>query len=139
METLDGEVKGRHDGLMYYTLGQRQGLGIGGAGDPWFVVGKNVEKNVLYVGQGFHHEALYSDGLIASEANWTRGKSLRSRLSVRLNSVIVKMTVRSRYIRWMMERGRSCSMSRNVQLHQDKQLFCMMAMSASAELLSMLY
>ncbi|ELK44819.1 tRNA 2-thiouridine(34) synthase MnmA [Bacillus sp. SB49] len=74
METLDGEVKGRHDGLMYYTLGQRQGLGIGGAGDPWFVVGKNVEKNVLYVGQGFHHEALYSDGLIASEANWTRGE-----------------------------------------------------------------
>jgi len=73
METLDGEVKGQHEGLMYYTLGQRQGLGIGGAGDPWFVVGKNVEENILYVGQGFHHDALYSDGLIASEANWTTG------------------------------------------------------------------
>jgi tRNA-specific 2-thiouridylase len=73
METLDGEVKGKHDGLMYYTLGQRQGLGIGGAGDPWFVVGKNVEDNILYVGQGFHHEALYSDGLIATKANWTSG------------------------------------------------------------------
>ena len=75
METLDGEVKGKHDGLMYYTLGQRQGLGIGGAGDPWFVVGKNVEDNILYVGQGFHHDALYSDGLIASEANWTSGSA----------------------------------------------------------------
>ncbi|WP_242520475.1 MULTISPECIES: tRNA 2-thiouridine(34) synthase MnmA [Halobacillus] len=75
METLDGEVKGQHDGLMYYTLGQRQGLGIGGAGDPWFVVGKNVEDNILYVGQGFHHDALYSDGLMASEANWASGKA----------------------------------------------------------------
>ncbi len=75
METLDGEVKGKHDGLMYYTLGQRQGLGIGGAGEPWFVTGKNIEQNILYVGQGFHHEALYSDGLIASAANWTSGSA----------------------------------------------------------------
>ncbi|WP_082233742.1 tRNA 2-thiouridine(34) synthase MnmA [Halobacillus massiliensis] len=73
MQTLEGEVKGKHDGLMYYTLGQRQGLGIGGAGDPWFVVGKNLEDNILYVGQGYHHEALYSDGLTAVDANWTRG------------------------------------------------------------------
>ncbi|MFC7060731.1 tRNA 2-thiouridine(34) synthase MnmA [Halobacillus seohaensis] len=75
MQRLDGEVKGQHDGLMYYTLGQRQGLGIGGAGEPWFVVGKNVTDNILYVGQGYHHEALYSDGLIATEANWTSGKA----------------------------------------------------------------
>ncbi|WP_173916049.1 tRNA 2-thiouridine(34) synthase MnmA [Halobacillus sp. Marseille-Q1614] len=73
MQTLEGEVKGSHDGLMYYTLGQRQGLGIGGAGDPWFVVGKNLEENVLYVGQGYHHDALYSDGLLAVDANWTSG------------------------------------------------------------------
>src|SRR5699024_2633520 len=52
MKTLAGEVKGEHDGLMYYTIGQRQGLGIGGAGEPWFVVGKNLEENVLYVEQG---------------------------------------------------------------------------------------
>ncbi|SDX66618.1 MULTISPECIES: tRNA 2-thiouridine(34) synthase MnmA [Salimicrobium] len=71
METLEGETKGEHDGLMYYTLGQRQGLGIGGAGDPWFVVGKNVSENILYVGQGFDHEALYSDSLIAVDMNWT--------------------------------------------------------------------
>ncbi len=70
MQTLDGEVKGRHDGLMYYTIGQRQGLGIGGAGDPWFVVGKNLEENILYVGQSFDNEALYSDYLEAVDLNW---------------------------------------------------------------------
>ncbi|GGJ83880.1 tRNA-specific 2-thiouridylase MnmA [Lentibacillus kapialis] len=70
MKTLDGIEKGRHDGLMYYTIGQRQGLGIGGAGEPWFVVGKSLNENVLYVGQGFDNEKLYSDGLIASDVNW---------------------------------------------------------------------
>ncbi|WBX79054.1 tRNA 2-thiouridine(34) synthase MnmA [Virgibacillus salarius] len=70
MQTLEGEVKGKHDGLMYYTIGQRQGLGIGGAGDPWFVVGKNLEDNVLYVEQGYANDKLYSDALIASDVNW---------------------------------------------------------------------
>ena len=49
MQTLSGEVKGKHDGLMYYTIGQRHGLGIGGNGDPWFAVGKNLKENILYV------------------------------------------------------------------------------------------
>ncbi|GAA0457145.1 tRNA 2-thiouridine(34) synthase MnmA [Alkalibacillus silvisoli] len=70
MQTLSGEVKGQHDGLMYYTIGQRQGLGIGGSGDAWFVVGKNLEDNVLYVEQGIEHEALYSDELLAVDLNW---------------------------------------------------------------------
>ncbi|WP_181350564.1 tRNA 2-thiouridine(34) synthase MnmA [Thalassobacillus sp. CUG 92003] len=76
MQTLDGERKGEHDGLMYYTLGQRQGLGIGGPGEPWFVVGKNIKDNVLYVGQGYDHDALYSDGLYATEINWMSGDKL---------------------------------------------------------------
>lgn len=75
MRTLTGEVKGSHDGLMYYTIGQRQGLGIGGSGDPWFVVGKNLEENVLYVEQGFHNDLLYSDGLLATDVNWVSGHS----------------------------------------------------------------
>ncbi|HET7578004.1 MAG TPA: tRNA 2-thiouridine(34) synthase MnmA [Bacillales bacterium] len=70
MQTFEGEVKGRHDGLMYYTLGQRQGLGIGGPGGPWFVAGKNLEKNILYVVPGYHHPRLYSDGLTAVDVNW---------------------------------------------------------------------
>lgn len=70
METMEGNVVGKHDGLMYYTIGQRHGLGIGGAGEPWFVLGKDLERNVLYVGQGFHNEKLYSDSIIAIDVNW---------------------------------------------------------------------
>jgi len=70
METFDGEIVGQHDGLMYYTIGQRRGLGIGGDGDPWFVIGKDVERNALYVGQGFHHEMLYSDSIISNNVSW---------------------------------------------------------------------
>lgn len=73
MRTYEGEVKGKHDGLMYYTLGQRHGLGIGGSGEPWFVVGKDVEKNILYVGQGYENERLYTDRLFASQLNWISG------------------------------------------------------------------
>ncbi len=71
MRTLAGEPKGRHDGLMYYTLGQRQGLGIGGAGDAWYVVGKDMQSNTLYVEQGDDHPALYSIGLTAEQVYWT--------------------------------------------------------------------
>ncbi|MFC2948445.1 tRNA 2-thiouridine(34) synthase MnmA [Virgibacillus sediminis] len=78
MQTLDGVVKGRHDGLMYYTLGQRQGLGIGGSGDPWFVIGKNLKDNILYVEQGFSNDKLYSDGLIATDVNWINSDKVSS-------------------------------------------------------------
>ncbi len=76
MRTLEGEVKGRHDGLMYYTLGQRQGLGIGGSGsgEPWFVAGKDLENNILYVVQGEKHPSLYSTGLLATDLNWIAGE-----------------------------------------------------------------
>ncbi len=70
METFDGKVVGRHDGLMYYTIGQRHGLGIGGAGEPWFAIGKDLKRNVLYVGQGFHNEKLYSDSITAVNVSW---------------------------------------------------------------------
>jgi len=72
IRTLDGELKGRHDGLMYYTLGQRQGLGIGGSGtgEPWFVAGKDLASNTLYVVQGDMHPSLYSHGLTAESVNW---------------------------------------------------------------------
>lgn len=76
METFDGQVMGQHDGLMYYTLGQRHGLGIGGDGEPWFVLGKDLQRNVLYVGQGFHHNALYSTALSAVKMSFTTDKEL---------------------------------------------------------------
>ncbi len=72
--TLAGQTIGTHHGLMYYTLGQRQGLGIGGLRDfgeePWFVVAKDLERNRLVVTQGTDHPALYHDGLIASQLTW---------------------------------------------------------------------
>ncbi len=74
MRTMSGELKGKHDGLMYYTLGQRHGLGIGGSGEPWFAVGKDLENNVLLVEQGFHHDSLYSDSIIADKMNWISDK-----------------------------------------------------------------
>ncbi|WP_425319118.1 tRNA 2-thiouridine(34) synthase MnmA [Staphylococcus lutrae] len=80
MRTLNGELKGQHSGLMYYTIGQRHGLGIGGDGEPWFVVGKNLKDNVLYVEQGFHHDALYSDYLIASDVSFVNPMDLSTPL-----------------------------------------------------------
>ncbi len=77
IKDLDGNVKGKHDGLMYYTLGQRRGLGIGGqgTGEPWFVVKKDLEENVLYVVQGEKHPALYSKSLEATGMNWISGEA----------------------------------------------------------------
>jgi tRNA-uridine 2-sulfurtransferase len=75
IRSLSGEKAGRHDGLMYYTLGQRKGLGIGGlgTGEPWFVVRKDLQNNILYVTQGDDHPALYSQGLTASKLHWVNG------------------------------------------------------------------
>lgn len=76
IKSLEGEVVGRHDGLMYYTLGQRKGLGIGGTGtgEPWFVESKDLVNNVLYVVQGSDHPALLSYGLMATDLYWVSDK-----------------------------------------------------------------
>lgn len=74
MVTTDGKIIGRHEGLMYYTIGQRKGLGIGGLNEyrseAWFVCGKNLETNELIVGQG--HDSIYleSNWCIATDFNW---------------------------------------------------------------------
>ncbi|MFA6611603.1 MAG: tRNA 2-thiouridine(34) synthase MnmA, partial [Bacilli bacterium] len=70
IETLDGEVVGQHDGIMYYTIGQRKGLGLGGAGEAWFVIGKDPKRNVLLVGRGENQEYLYSNRAIVCKMNW---------------------------------------------------------------------
>lgn len=68
--TPEGKEVGQHDGIAFYTIGQRKGLAIGGAGEAWYVVGKNAEKNQLVVVQGENHPALYQTHLVASEINW---------------------------------------------------------------------
>ncbi|MCR5610943.1 MAG: tRNA 2-thiouridine(34) synthase MnmA [Clostridiales bacterium] len=74
---LDGRVLGRHDGLMYYTMGQRKGLGIGGkdfgTGESWFVVGKDLKRNLLIVQQG-EHEELYSTSLTCDKVSFISKK-----------------------------------------------------------------
>lgn len=64
------KVVGEHQGIMYYTIGQRKGLGIGGPGDAWFVVGKEYDQNILYVCQGDQNDWLLSTGAIISDVNW---------------------------------------------------------------------
>ncbi len=64
---LAGQEVGKHDGMAYYTIGQRKGLGLGGQGEPWFVVDKDVENNVVVVERGEEHPALYARELWANE------------------------------------------------------------------------
>lgn len=77
IRTVDEITLGTHEGLMYYTLGQRQGLGIGGVSafpeEPWYVIHKDMEDNVLYVGQGHDHPWLQSDRLQAGQLSWISG------------------------------------------------------------------
>lgn len=92
IRTVDGKVVGRHDGLMYHTLGQRKGLGIGGvkglSEEPFYVVEKDLINNVLVVAQGHDNSALLSTGLIASQLNWVDLQPIRENL---------RCTVKTRY------------------------------------------
>ncbi len=78
VDIQNGNVIGQHEGVMYYTLGQRRGLGIGGiSGVPsgsWFVVAKDVSKNILYVSQGDENKYLLSDGALIKDVNFLAGK-----------------------------------------------------------------
>lgn len=74
METPEGSLVGTHEGLMFYTLGQRQGLGIGGRkntdGSPWYVIAKDIPRNVLIVGQSHDHPLLYKQALHCNQLHW---------------------------------------------------------------------
>ncbi|WP_157037508.1 tRNA 2-thiouridine(34) synthase MnmA [Erwinia piriflorinigrans] len=90
--SVDGDNVGQHQGLMYHTLGQRKGLGIGGRkeanDDPWYVVDKDVASNVLIVAQGHEHPRLMSTGLIAQQLHWVDRNVLTAPL---------RCTVKTRY------------------------------------------
>lgn len=77
MQTPEGQIIGKHDGLMYYTLGQRQGLGIGGLRDfddrPWYVADKDLDNNILIVVQGNDHPLLHHNECLANELSWVQG------------------------------------------------------------------
>jgi tRNA-specific 2-thiouridylase len=90
--TVDGDIIGEHQGLMYHTLGQRKGLGIGGTKDgseePWYVVEKDLIGNKLIVAQGHDHPSLFSQGLIAQQLHWVDRQPLSEPL---------RCTVKTRY------------------------------------------
>ena len=92
IRTVDGEVIGRHDGLMYHTLGQRKGLGIGGvkgaSEQAWYVVEKDLVNNELIVAQGHDNSALLAKGLIAKQLTWVDLQPVRQS---------IRCTVKTRY------------------------------------------
>ncbi|WP_101757072.1 tRNA 2-thiouridine(34) synthase MnmA [Oceanicoccus sp. KOV_DT_Chl] len=77
IEDVEGNAMGEHSGLMYHTIGQRQGLGIGGvkgaSEEPWYVVDKDLERNVLIIAQGSQHPRLFKQALNASQIHWIDG------------------------------------------------------------------
>ncbi|MES2356055.1 MAG: tRNA 2-thiouridine(34) synthase MnmA [Pseudomonadota bacterium] len=74
IETPEGITVGCHEGLMYYTLGQRKGLGIGGEGEAWYVAGKDLGRNALIAVQGHDHPMLLKHNLLAAQLNWIAGE-----------------------------------------------------------------
>ena len=91
IQSDSGELLGRHNGLMYYTLGQRKGLGIGGLQHadeaPWYVVDKDLANNVLIVAQGQNHPRLYHDTLETGHIHWINGA----------DSALARCTAKIRY------------------------------------------
>lgn len=81
IESVDGEILGTHQGLMYHTIGQRQGLGIGGLANhaeaPWYVVDKDLDRNVLLVAQGNSHPRLFRESLHTDAIFWINGDAPR--------------------------------------------------------------
>ena len=70
----DGKVVGKHQGAHFYTIGQRKGLNVGGTPEPLFVIATDVEKNIVYVGQGQEHPGLFRNALFIpkDEIHWIR-------------------------------------------------------------------
>ncbi len=90
--TTEGKIVGQHDGLMYYTLGQRKGIGVGGGHgtteEPWYVVEKDLNNNQLIIGQGHNHPGLYSKNIKAGQLHW---------ITSALNKFPFKCTAKIRY------------------------------------------
>lgn len=87
IETVSGEIIGKHNGLMYHTIGQRQGLGIGGlknaTDDPWYVMAKDLKRNVLIIGQGNDNPCLFANALTCKEIYWVNPINLETPLNLR--------------------------------------------------------
>lgn len=122
IEDVQGRKLGRHAGLMFHTIGQRQGLGIGGQGLPWYVVSKDVRRNALIVVQGHDHPELQSRHLEAGSLAWisgsapsceyelaakTRYRQTDCPCSIQLNAETGRMLVRFNEQQWAVTPGQS--------------------------------
>lgn len=101
-EKNDGKLVGKHNGAHYYTIGQRKGLGVGGTELPLFVIDTDVQKNIVYVGQGDHHKGLYRRALFISnsDTHWIRedltlktGESLACKVRIRYRQPLENATL----------------------------------------------
>ncbi|MBV1876098.1 MAG: tRNA 2-thiouridine(34) synthase MnmA [Pseudomonadales bacterium] len=106
IKNLQEEEMGKHQGVMFHTLGQRQGLGIGGvkngSDEPWYVVRKNVETNVLYVAQGNNHPALFSQAMSIKKIEWIDGSGPEFSVdanngTAQLDNISIPIQVKVRY------------------------------------------
>ncbi|WP_064580540.1 tRNA 2-thiouridine(34) synthase MnmA [Streptobacillus moniliformis] len=126
---INGNILGSHHGLMYYTIGQRKGIGLGntkeGTGEPYFVVDKNVEKNELIVAQG-DDNLLYSKGLIANKFNFINGIELPFRCTVKFRyrqndvSAVIDKIEEDRYQIIFDEKQRAVTLGQIVVLYDGE-------------------
>lgn len=97
MQTPEGRQVGEHQGLMFHTIGQRQGLGIGGAGEAWYVADKDMDSNTLIVVQGHDHPALFKHSVTLEDCQWISGETptgpgLSARLRYRQKDLPLTLT-----------------------------------------------
>ncbi|WP_027859819.1 tRNA 2-thiouridine(34) synthase MnmA [Marinobacterium jannaschii] len=131
IETPDGEVIGEHTGLMYYTIGQRQGLQIGGLKNypdaPWFVAAKDLDRNVLIAVQGKQNDLLFTDWLTANEIFWINGECpklpLQCKAKVRYRQddqdCIVEMTDTGEYLVTFTQAQRAITPGQSLVLYSE--------------------
>jgi tRNA-specific 2-thiouridylase len=126
----EGETIGHHNGLMYYTLGQRKGLGIGGLKDsdeePWYVVGKDLLNNILNVAQGHNHPAMFHNTLETGQINWiAKSEPKESRLTAKIRyrqndqTCHITITGKNKYIIIFDEAQRAITPGQSIVFYQD--------------------
>jgi tRNA-specific 2-thiouridylase len=95
-QTSCGKIIGEHSGAWFYTIGQRKGLCIGGAGDPWYVTDKDINTHTVYVAQGENNQELFKKGALISDVSWVDEQNfspLRCTVKIRYRSEDVPCTL----------------------------------------------
>lgn len=132
IQTPEGKTIGEHDGLMFYTLGQRQGLKIGGlkntAESPWYVAAKDMQNNILIVAQGHDHPLLLAQSLIADQVHWINGNPTeyplhayaKTRYRQKDQACIIELIQENQYKVTFTEPQRAITPGQSVVFYQDE-------------------